>query len=361
MIHFTKYKCAKSYRCWLLSVVVLTWTGTATVWFAASNASAGSPATGTGYHSPQEVAYSPDGSRLAVTDRTGKALLLIEAHSARILHTVALSGQAGGVAWDSDGQTVFVTEYGTGHVAQVHGSDGHVMRRLAVDRHPQGIALAPRRGWLVVANSTTDRVTILDLAKGQTVGQIGVPREPFFVAVTPDETLAVVTNLLPTGRANDPLYGAVVSLIDLEQTKHLADVALPPGASTVRQVCLSADGKWAYVAHCVGRTSVPSTQLERGWVNTNAFSIIDLEHQQLYATLLLDQVMKGAADPWGIALSADGSTLWVTLSGVHELARIELAATTQLAGGGYSRRSLARSPVEYRLQRTKCMAPHPRK
>ena len=132
-----------------------------------------------------------------------------------------------------------------------------------------------------MANSTTNQVTLSDVSTGQQVRQVAVPREPYHVAVTPDETLAVVSNLLPTGRATDPTYGSVVSLIDLEKKELAGNISLPPGASTVRQVCISADGRWAYVVHCVGRTSVPSTQLERGWVNTNAFSIIDLENRQL--------------------------------------------------------------------------------
>ena len=40
--------------------------------------------------------------------------------------------------------------------------------------------------------------------------------------------------------------------------------------------CISPDGKWAYVVHTVGRFILPITQLERGWVHTYAFSIIDI-------------------------------------------------------------------------------------
>ena len=151
-----------------------------------------------------------------------------------------------------------------------------------------------------------------------------------------------------------------MSLIDLEQLKHVADVALSPGASTVRHVCVTADSKWAYVVHCVGRTSVPSTQLERGWVNTNAFSIIDLQTRQLYATLLLDQVMSGAADPWGVVVTDDGSTLWVCLSGVSQLARIDLARLHAWLGRRPAGRSLAGPPTTRKLQRPQCLVAHQR-
>jgi DNA-binding beta-propeller fold protein YncE len=292
------------------------------------------PTTSVRYHSPEEMAFSPDGKLLAVTDRTQGTLILIDVEARKIRQTIPLTGAAAGVTWCASDQSLYVTEYGMGTVAQIHMSDGHVMRRLEVDRHPQGLALASKRELLIAANNTTDRVTLTDLTSGQPVAHVAVPREPYYVAVTPDETLAVVSNLLPTGRANDATYGSVVSLIDLEKKQLASNIPLPPGASTVRQVCISSDGQWAYVVHCVGRTSVPSTQLERGWVNTNAFSIINLESHQLLATLLLDQVMKGAADPWGVAVTRDGNTLWVALSGVHELARIDLGRLRVWLDGG---------------------------
>ncbi len=43
----------------------------------------------------------------------------------------------------------------------------------------------------------------------------------------------------------------------------------------------------------------------------------------MYSTILLDNVQRGAADPRGIALSPDGKTLWVTLTGVDQLGVID--------------------------------------
>jgi mono/diheme cytochrome c family protein len=107
-------------------------------------------------------------------------------------------------------------------------------------------------------------------------------------------------------------------------------VRLPAGSSAVRDVVCTADGAFAYVVHTLGRTNLPTTQLERGWVNTNALSVINLKDRSLHATLLLDHPMQGAADPWGLALSPDGTRLWVTLSGVHRLAWIDMARLPSL-------------------------------
>jgi hypothetical protein len=110
-------------------------------------------------------------------------------------------------------------------------------------------------------------------------------------------------------------------------------IRLLNGSTSVQGLCVSPDGKYAYAVHLLSRYQLPTTQLERGWVNTNAFSIIDLTAKTLDSTLLLDRLSEGAADPWGIALAKDGKTMWVSLAGVHQLARVELGTLHGLLKG----------------------------
>lgn len=101
----------------------------------------------------------------------------------------------------------------------------------------------------------------------------------------------------------------------------------------MRKVLVAPDGRWAYAVHTLGRFNVPSTQLERGWVNTNALTIVDLPSRTIAATVLLDHPFEGAADPWGLALAKDGGTLWITLRGIHETARVNLVKLHELLRG----------------------------
>ena len=117
---------------------------------------------------------------------------------------------------------------------------------------------------------------------------------------------------------------AVVGLLDLDALVPLADVPLPPNSTNVHGVAISPDGRWAYVVHTLGRTAIPTTQIEYGWISANALSVIDLATKKRYATVLLDQPEHGAADPWGLALTRDGTTAWITLAGTHQVARVDL-------------------------------------
>ena len=273
------------------------------------------------YRSPLDVAFSPNGSVVAVSDHTGAALVLIDASSGRVKNEVKLRGRPSGVAWSDDGKSVYVAERGAGSVAVVDAA-GRVTRRLNVGPWPFSVAAV--RGRLLVTDFATSAVHVVDTAGGQEKARIGVTREPCCVAVTPDRKLAVVGNRLPAGDASRPSVTADVSLIDLDALTLRATIDLPPNSMNVHGLAVSPDGRWAYVVHNLARAMLPTEQIEYGWINANALSILDLAAARWYATVLLDETVEGLANPWGAAVSPDGSSLWITLSGVHQIARVDL-------------------------------------
>ena len=142
--------------------------------------------------------------------------------------------------------------------------------------------------------------------------------------VTPDGRSVYVLNLLPNDRSDADDVAAAVTVIDTA-TNQPTEIRLPNGSSSVRGICISPDGKYAYVVHVLSRYTMPTTQLDRGWMNTNALSILDAANRKLVNTVLLDDVDLGAAVPWGVATTADGKTICVSHSGTHELSVIDAA------------------------------------
>lgn len=284
------------------------------------------------YRSPFDLAFSPDGRKLAVTDRTAGCLYVFDAGTGDLTTTVPLRGRPSGLAWESTGRAA-ICEYDAGSVAEVDTETGQVLRRFFVGPKPVGVAAANNKGLLVVCDFGLHTVSILDFKTGAVRGSATAGKHPYFAAITPDEKMAVIANMLPSGSAAEHTSTAVVSLIDLDAGTKIADVPLPDNSANIRQVRVSPDGRWAYLVHTRGRTMLPTTQLDRGWVNTNALSIIDLSHKQVFATVLLDTVTEGAADPWGIALSPDGGTAWISVAGAQQIARIELGRLHDLLAG----------------------------
>jgi mono/diheme cytochrome c family protein len=104
------------------------------------------------------------------------------------------------------------------------------------------------------------------------------------------------------------------------------NIQLPNGSTGLRGICVSPDGRYAYVTHILGRYQLPTTQLERGWMNTNALSIINVAKRELLNTVLLDDIDLGAANPWGVGCTGDGKYICVTHAGSHEVSVIDRAA-----------------------------------
>lgn len=99
--------------------------------------------------------------------------------------------------------------------------------------------------------------------------------------------------------------------------------ALPRGSKLVHDSCVTPDGKYAFLAHSIGRNWLPVTQLDRGWVHDGALSVFDGKTGRYMTTVLLDDPELGAAEPWGVA--ADEKTIAVTHFGSSEISLIDRA------------------------------------
>jgi len=63
----------------------------------------GAKAEAPAYHSPFDVAYSPDGKLLAVSDRTAGSVAIIDVASAKVLREVSIQGEPAGLVWAAQG------------------------------------------------------------------------------------------------------------------------------------------------------------------------------------------------------------------------------------------------------------------
>lgn len=155
-------------------------------------------------------------------------------------------------------------------------------------------------------------------------------------ALTPDDTILVVAHHLPAQPSNSGHVAALVDLINSDTLEIETSILLPSGSTGVRDVSISPHGQYAYVTHTLGRFHLPTTQLEQGWMNTGALTLIDLKNKSWLTTTLLDNADRGAANPWGATCTADGQTLVVAHSGTHELSLIDRPALHDEIGSSWN-------------------------
>ena len=276
------------------------------------------------YLSPVALVADQAGKTLYVAEATAKQVAVLDIAGGKVTKNVALPAPATGLALSPDGKRLYVTcGVPDGSVAVIDLPGGKVSATIPAGHSPTSPVVSPDGKTLYVCNRFKNTVLVIDPAAKKELAQIPVSRQPVAAAVTPDGKILVVANHLPAGAADADHVSGTVSIIDTATRKAVASITLPNGSTDLRGAAVSPDGKYAAVTHLLSRFNLPTTQLERGWMNTNALSIIDVATQKLVNTVLLDDVDLGAANPWGVAWTADGKKICVTHAGTHEVSVID--------------------------------------
>jgi len=279
------------------------------------------------YRSPVALVATPDGTRLYVAEHTANRVAVVDVETGAVTGHIALPASPTGLALSPTGNRLYVTAGLPNGRVYAYATD--TLSRTGVfeaGHSPTAPVVGPGGARLYLCNRFGNEVLVLDTRNGARIASIPTSREPVAAAITPNGTKLVVANHLPAGAADGNYAASVVSIIDTTNNRVGATVQLPNGSNALKGVCLSPDGRYAYVTHVLARYQLPTTQLERGWMNTNALTVIDLDANTLVATVLLDNVDLGAANPWGVACTADGQRLCVAHAGTHEISVIDRPA-----------------------------------
>lgn len=282
------------------------------------------PARAGGYLSPVSAVAGPDGQRLYVAEATAGRLAVLDVASGEVLGSIPVGERPVGLAVSAEGDLLYVTSAVPAGTVQIADTErDRVVDSIAVGHTPVAVAASSDARTLYVCNRFDNTVGVVDLRAREQTAAVAVPREPVAAALTPDGALLFVANHLPVGPANGDYVASVVSVIDTATLSVVRNIELPDGSTSLRGVAVAPDGRHAYVTHILARYRFPVNYLERGWVNTNVMTIIDIAEQRYVNTVLLDDVGHGAANPAGIACTPDGEKIVVAHAGTHEVSVID--------------------------------------
>ncbi len=279
------------------------------------------------YRSPSHLIRSTAGDVLYVAESTANTIACVTVPDGKIKRRYPCKTTPTGLTLTKDDTTLYVTAGGpSGHILVFDALSGKQQRRFKVGHSPTAPVLSKDQKTLYFCNRFDNSVTAIDTVTGKRLNSVQVKREPVSAILTPDGNFLLVVNHLPAGAANANYVAASISVISLKTFRVHKEIDLPNGSNGLRDIVLSKDGRYAYITHVLARYQLPTTQLERGWVNTNAISILDLETMTRLTSFLLDDIDQGAANPWGIALSGNGRILAATHAGSHEVSLIDYEA-----------------------------------
>ena len=277
---------------------------------------------------PVAVKASKDAKRLFVANADAKQIAIVNVASGKVTSSISLPGKPTGMAMAPSGAKLYVScAAPKSTIVVLNAASGKQLASIPTGHTAIGPVISPDGKTLYVCNRFDNAVAVIDLKTGKETARIKTIREPIAAAITSDGKTLLVANHLPLAPADTADIAAAVTVIDTA-SKKTTSIMLPNGSSSLRDICISPDGKYAYTVHILGRYQLPTTQVERGWMNTNAMSVIDVKAKKLVNTVMLDDTELGAANPWGVVCTPDGASICVTHAGTHEISVIDAKGLT---------------------------------
>ena len=278
--------------------------------------------------SPSSLVADQEGKILYVACETAGCIQVFDTGTEKVTARYPVD-KVSQLALAPDQNTLFATAGGfNGVLHEIDLKSGKIVRTLPAGHTPESLVLSADGKTLFYCNrfSRADQkdVHALDLATGKIKCSAKAIREPATLRLSKDGKTLWVGNHLPLMAANSKHVYTSLCLYNSETLEKLETLDLPSGSFAVRDSAMSADGKSFFISHSVGRFTVPTTHLDRGWINTSTVSVFDTATRKYVNSVLLDDTVQGAANPWGIAIVGNDDWLCVNASGTHEMIVIDL-------------------------------------
>ncbi len=275
------------------------------------------------YKGPIKLLPTKDGATLYSLNMDAKEIAVVSLADAKVDRTISLPGTPNDMCLSGDEKTMYVG-YGDyqGKICAIDLATGEIKGEGVVGHTPCGLCLTPDESALFIClrfEAKLAKVSLPDFKVEQTYPAL---HEPCDAVITHDGKTYYVANFLPLDRSDGANVAAEITCLDTATGK-TKNIRLPNGSSSMHHITLSPDGKYVYTTAILARYQLPTTQVERGWMNTNGFSVIDADKREFVNTVLLDDVDSGAANPWPIVVTPDNKTIVVGIAGTHEICLVD--------------------------------------
>ncbi len=275
------------------------------------------------YLSPFNLAVSADGKRLYVVAQEGKALLVVDTETQKVLNKISIGNQPHSVVLSSDGKRAFVSNQWSDNVSVIDLVASRVVDTLKTGNGPAGLSLNSDGNILYVVNSYSSDISVIDLITKEEIKRLTAGNNPTGIRLSPDGKVLYTTSR----RANIVPYGEpVVTELTIinDSTQRVLEYKNIESAYMMENVAFTPTGDLAFVTLIRPKNLIPSIQIEQGWMMTHGFGIIDLKNGGRVIQLLLDEPNTYYSDPFDIVITPDGKRAFESSSGVNRISVIDI-------------------------------------
>jgi len=279
---------------------------------------------------PKEIAVTPDGTRVYVVNSDSGSISVIDTETNSITNTVKVGGAPFGVAVNPDGKRAYITsnaEYFS-TVSVIDTPTNKITATIPVGPDPMGVAVTQDGKKVFVAINFYNAVSVIDTATNTVTATMLVGKSPYasgqFIGSVPVQPVYPLANF-SSNITSDYIFPSIpVQFIDLSKnaTKWVWDFGDGSGstkqnpthtysATGIYTVSLTVsnsngtDSKLATINVVPKGSPAPSYAFVTN-LNSNTVSVINTGNNTLTATVPV------GTEPFGVAVSPDGTTVYVT-------------------------------------------------
>ncbi len=288
----------------------------------------GSP-SGKRYASPVDVKLSPDGKTLYVLCQGTDELVAVDTQSKAITGRVAVGHVPRGMVLTRDGQRGYVTNSWADSVSEVDLPKMQALRTLPAGFEPSGAALDGRGETLYVANRISNDISVIDLKSGLDGQRLAAGRGASYMAASPNGARVFVSHVYPNPGAFRAAPESEITEVDTEHQIVEARERLHNVAG-VFQMALSADGKLGIATALRPKNLIPLAHVAHASAFGDTIAVFGEDVGEA-VQLPLDDLESHFSLPFGVAIAADKSRAYISASGTDEVAVLDLGRVVEAA------------------------------
>jgi YVTN family beta-propeller protein len=280
------------------------------------------------YPSPVEMLISPNGSRLYVLCQGSDEVRVLNAQTHAAIAKIPVGHIPRGFAFGPGAKRLYVANSWDDTVSVIDTATLKVIATWPVAMEPTGIGLDRDGNFVYVANRISNDVAVLDASTGTEVRRLAAGRGASYITPSPDGERLYVTHVYPnstresTEGGNRSLPRSEITVLDAGRSTVRDRIALP-GVAHAFHVAFSADGKLGVATQLHPHNLVPLAHLEHSGAFTDTLTIFGSDVEKP-VEVPLDELEYYAARPFGVAISADKTRLYVGSGGAEAVTVIDI-------------------------------------
>jgi YVTN family beta-propeller protein len=281
------------------------------------------------YYSPFNLAVSRDGKKLYVVAEEGDELLIVDTQKDKVVDEIRVGEHPHSVILNDQETKAYVSNQWSDNISVIDLQELKVTDTLKTGNGPAGIALSANGEYLYVVNSYGSDISLIDLSAKEEIKRFLAGNNPTGIQAFPDGNLLFITSRRTLGLPYDDTVRCELTIAD-DRKQRIIERRDIKSAYMMENIAFTPSGDLAFMTLIRPKNNVPAIQVERGWMMTHGFGIIEPKPNGRIIQLLVDEPNAYYADPFDIIITLDGKRAFISHSGVDCITVLDIEAIREL-------------------------------